>query len=87
MPAVVHVSYDLAVRGHDGACSGGGNTQEEHHLAAQELSYTRAQDFTAISLPIEDRMDHVFLIFAYEVGQQTSYLPLLNHICYFRRSV
>lgn len=56
VPAVVHVPYDPAVRGHDGACSGGGNTQEEHYLAAQELSYTGAQDLTAISLSIEERI-------------------------------
>lgn len=55
VPAVVHVSHDPAVGGHYGARSGGGNAQEEHHLAAQELSYTGAQDLTAIGLSTEDR--------------------------------
>lgn len=59
-PTVVHVSYDPAVGGHYGARSGGGNTQEEHHLAAQELSYTGAQDLTAIGLSVEDRTDRSY---------------------------
>lgn len=58
VPAVVHIAYDLAVRSHYGACSGGGNSQEEHHLTAKELSYTGAQDFSAISLSMKDRTDH-----------------------------
>lgn len=69
VPAVVHISYYPAVRGHHGACSGGGNTQEEHHLAAQELSYTGAQDLAPISCSMEDRLDrssqrkrYIFLI-------------------------
>lgn len=57
VPAVVHISHNPAVRGYYRACSGGGNTQEEHHLTAQELSDTGAQDFTAISLSVEDRTD------------------------------
>ena len=57
VPAVVHISYNPAVRGDYGACSGGGDTQEEHHLAAQELSYTGAQDLTSVSLSMEHRKD------------------------------
>lgn len=53
--AVVHIAYHFAVGGHNGGRSGGGNTQEEHCLAAQELSYTGAKDFTAISLSNEVR--------------------------------
>lgn len=71
MPAVVHIPYDPAVRGHYGACSGGGNTQEEHNLAAQELSYTGAQDLTAISLSTEDRIDRERDIFLILLGQPT----------------
>lgn len=51
--AVVHVPYDPAVGGHHRSSSGGGHTQEEHGLAAQELSYTGAQDLTTISLSVE----------------------------------
>lgn len=63
--AVVHVPYDSAVRGHDGAGSGGGNAQEEHHLAAQELSDAGAQDLPAIGLSADDRTDgsHVIRVF------------------------
>lgn len=62
VPAVVHIPYDLAVRGDNRTCSGGGNTKEEHRLTAQELSYTGAQDLTAITLSREDRIkiDHTF---------------------------
>jgi len=55
IPSVVDISYDLAVGGHDGAGSGGGDTQEVHHLAAQELSYAGAQDLTTIRLSTEGR--------------------------------
>lgn len=51
---VVYVTYDSAIRGHQSPCSGGGHTQEEHSLTAEELSYTGAKDFTAISLSIRD---------------------------------
>lgn len=50
VPAVVHVTYDLAVGGHHGPGSGGGHAQEEHGLAAKELSYAGAQDLSAIGL-------------------------------------
>lgn len=64
VPTVVHIPHHLAVRGHDGARSCGGDTQEEHHLAAQELSDAGAQDLTAIGLSVEDRTDgsHISLI-------------------------
>lgn len=54
VPAVVNIPHNLAVGCHNGARSGGGNTQEEHHLAAQELSDTGAQDFSAISLSVNE---------------------------------
>ncbi len=61
VPTVVHIPYDRAVRGHYRARSGGGNSQEEHHLTAQELSDTGAQHLTAISLPTEDRIDRSYV--------------------------
>lgn len=77
--AVVHVPYDSAVRGHDGAGSGGGNAQEEHHLAAQELSDAGAQDLPAIGLSADDRTDgsHIsqaepHLLFGSEVRKPTT---------------
>lgn len=80
VPAVVHIPYDRAVRGHYGACSGGGNTQEEHHLAAQELSYTGAQDFSAISLSMKDRTDrsYMFLIVRIELFDNNHKQDFLN---------
>lgn len=85
VPAVVHVTDDFAVRGHDGAGSGGGNAQEEHHLAAQELPDAGAQDLTAISLSVDDRTDgshisRVFkphLLFGSEVRKPTTERCLL----------
>lgn len=55
MSAVIHVPYDSAVRGDHRACSGGGHTQEEHGLAAEELSYAGPQDFATISLSVEEK--------------------------------
>lgn len=55
IPAVVHIPHHPAVGGHYGACSGGGNTQKKHCLAAQEFSDTGAQHLTAISLPVEEK--------------------------------
>lgn len=54
VPAVVNIPHDPAVGRHNGARSSGGNTQEEHHLTAQELSDTGAQDFSAISLSVNE---------------------------------
>lgn len=55
MSAVIHVPYNSAVRGHHRACSGGGHTEEEHCLAAEELSYTGPQDLATISLSVEEK--------------------------------
>lgn len=57
VPAVVHIPYYRAVRGHDWPCPGCGNAQKEHGLAAQELSDAGSQDFPAISLSIQNRRD------------------------------
>lgn len=54
VPAVVNIPHDPAVGRHNGARSSGGNTQEEHHLAAQKLSDTGAQDFSSISLSVNE---------------------------------
>lgn len=53
VPAVEHVPDDPAVGGHHGAGSGGGNTQEEHGLAAEELSDAGAQHLPAVGLSEE----------------------------------
>lgn len=52
IPAVVDVSYDPGVGGHHAGRSGGGNAQEVHDLAAQELPDAGAQDLAAISLSV-----------------------------------
>lgn len=60
VPVVVHITYDPAVGSDYRACSGGGHSQEEHRLAAQELSYTGTQDLTAISLSVEEKRTFFF---------------------------
>lgn len=87
--AVVHITYDLAVRGHYGACSGGGNSEEEHHLTAQELSYTGAQNFSAISLSNEGQnsSDLIMNINLCDSNhKQKTKVSFFNIICSFRRS-
>lgn len=60
VPTVVDVSDDPGVRGDHRACSGGGNTQEEHGLTAQELSYTGAQDLPAIGLSVKKEKIYIY---------------------------
>ena len=53
IPTVVDIPDDTAVRGDQRSCSCGGNPQEKHCLAAQELSDAGAQHFATIRLPLK----------------------------------
>lgn len=80
VPVVVHITYDPAVGSDYRACSGGGHSQEEHRLAAQELSYTGTQDLTAISLSVEEK-NTFFPLLRKKGASDCQILPFFNHIC------
>lgn len=50
VPAVIHIPYHHAVRGHQRPCPRGGHAQSKHRFAAQKLPDAGAQHLTPIRL-------------------------------------
>lgn len=83
----MHVADDPGVRGDHRAGPGGGDTQEVHHLAAQELSDAGAQDFPPVGLSVKDITNKCQLLSLlvsllaqlprHFFGQTVSYVPKL----------